>query len=143
MSYNKDKLLQSKNFCMIPWTHLHTWPDGRILTCCMSPSNKPMGNLKEVSLEQAWNSDQQKQLRKDLLTDKQNSICNRCHEMERNNISTTRQWANKHLANHMDVVETPKTLNEGASGLYDNNNVRNVPPYPGQLTEGHHQVLTR
>jgi len=93
---------------MIPWTHLHTWPDGRILTCCMSPSDKPMGNLKEITLEQAWNSEQQKQLRKDLLSGKQNSICDRCHEMERNNISTTRQWANKHLAKHMDVVESTK-----------------------------------
>jgi len=93
---------------MIPWTHLHTWPDGRILTCCMSPSDKPMGNLKEITLEQAWNSEQQKQLRKDLLSGKQNSICDRCHEMERNDISTTRQWANKHLAKHMDVVESTK-----------------------------------
>ena len=104
----KDNLLNSKNFCMIPWTHLHTWPDGRILTCCMSPSDKPMGNLKDMTLEQAWNSEQQKQLRKDLLTGKQNSICDRCHEMERNDISTTRQWANKHLAKHMDVVESTK-----------------------------------
>jgi len=86
---NKKEALESKTFCMIPWTHLHTWPDGRILTCCMSPSNMPMGNLKEVSLEQAWNSEQQKKLRKDLLAGKTNKICTRCMEMERNNISTT------------------------------------------------------
>ena len=60
---DKDKLLKSKTFCMLPWTHLHTWPDGRVLTCCMSDSNDAMGNLKEISLEQAWNSPQQKQLR--------------------------------------------------------------------------------
>ena len=68
----------------------------------------PMGNLKEVSLEQAWNSEQQKKLRKDLLAGKTNKICTRCMEMERNNISTTRQWSNKHLNNHWDVVEATK-----------------------------------
>jgi len=67
-----------------------------------------MGNLKDMSLEKAWNSEHQKDLRKDLLAGKTNKICTRCMEMERNNISTTRQWANKHLANHWDVVESTK-----------------------------------
>ena len=48
---------------------------------------------------------QQKQLRKDILAGKMNKICTRCMEMERNNISTTRQWSNKH-PNHWDVVES-------------------------------------
>ncbi len=105
---NKETLLKSKTFCMIPWTHLHTWPDGRVLSCCMSPSNMPMGNLKDVSLEEAWNSEHQKKLRKDLLAGKTSKVCTRCMEMERNSISTTRQWANKHLSNHWDVVESTK-----------------------------------
>ena len=105
---DKDKLLKSKTFCMLPWTHLHTWPDGRVLTCCMSDSNDAMGNLKEISLEQAWNSPQQKQLRKDLLDGKPSKICKRCYEQERHSINTTRTWANKKLANHWDVVESTK-----------------------------------
>ena len=63
---DKEKLLKNKTFCMIPWTHLHTWPDGRVLTCCMTHMDDSMGNLKDMTLEQAWNSTQQKQLRKDL-----------------------------------------------------------------------------
>ena len=63
---DKEKLLKNKTFCMIPWTHLHTWPDGRVLTCCMTHMDDSMGNLKDMTLEQAWNSTQQKQLRKDF-----------------------------------------------------------------------------
>ena len=105
---DKDKLLKSKTFCMIPWTHLHTWPDGRVLTCCMSDSNDAMGNLKEISLEQAWNSPQQKQLRKDLLDGKPSKICKRCYEQERHSINTTRTWSNEKLNHHWDVVESTK-----------------------------------
>ena len=93
---------------MIPWTHLHTWPDGRVLTCCMSDMNDSMGNLKDMSLEQAWNSPQQKQLRKDLLAGKPNKICKRCYEQERHSINTTRTWANEKLAHHWDTVESTK-----------------------------------
>ncbi len=105
---DKDKLLKSKTFCMIPWTHLHTWPDGRVLTCCMSDMNDSMGNLKDMSLEQAWNSKQQKQLRKDLLDGKASKICKRCYEQERHDINTTRTWANEKLNHHWDTVESTK-----------------------------------
>ena len=105
---DKDKLLKSKTFCMIPWTHLHTWPDGRVLTCCMSDMNDSMGNLKDMTLEQAWNSTQQKQLRKDLLDGKASKICKRCYEQERHDISTTRTWANEKLEHHWDTVESTK-----------------------------------
>ena len=93
---------------MIPWTHLHTWPDGRVLTCCMSNSDDIMGNLKEITLEQAWNSPQQKQLRKDLINGKANKICTRCYEQERHSINTTRTWSNEKLNHHWDVVESTK-----------------------------------
>ena len=93
---------------MIPWTHLHTWPDGRVLTCCMSDMNDAMGNLKDMTLEQAWNSTQQKQLRKDLLDGKTSKICKRCYEQERHDINTTRTWANDKLNHHWDTVESTK-----------------------------------
>ena len=93
---------------MIPWTHLHTWPDGRVLTCCMSDMNDSMGNLKDITLEQAWNSTQQKQLRKDMLDGKASKICKRCYEQERHGINTTRTWANEKLNHHWDTVESTK-----------------------------------
>jgi radical SAM protein with 4Fe4S-binding SPASM domain len=105
---DKEKLLKNKTFCMIPWTHLHTWPDGRVLTCCMTHMDDSMGNLKDMTLEQAWNSTQQKQLRKDLLNGKANKLCNRCYEQERHSINTTRTWANEKLNHHWDVVESTK-----------------------------------
>lgn len=36
----------SKSFCIMPWTHLHTWPNGNVFPCCIADSAKPIGNLK-------------------------------------------------------------------------------------------------
>jgi hypothetical protein len=74
----------------------------------MSDMNDSMGNLKDMSLEQAWNSKQQKQLRKDLLDGKASKICKRCYEQERHDINTTRTWANEKLNHHWDTVESTK-----------------------------------
>ena len=45
-------LKESKRFCMLPWTHLHSWPDGRVLPCCMAPMDEILGNLKDQSFEE-------------------------------------------------------------------------------------------
>ena len=39
------KLIESDNFCMIPWIHLHGFPDGRAYPCCLADSQLPVGNF--------------------------------------------------------------------------------------------------
>ena len=34
-SYNIQNLKDSKSFCIAPWMTSHTWPDGRVLPCCL------------------------------------------------------------------------------------------------------------
>jgi len=107
---DKKKLLDTTNktFCMIPWTHLSSWPDGRILTCCMTDSDDAMGNLKDMTFEEAWNCEQQRQLRKNMLEGKASKLCSRCYEQERHGVKNTRNWANRKLNHHWDVVESTK-----------------------------------
>ena len=40
-----DRLIKSDVFCMIPWIHLHAFPDGRAYPCCLGESDHPVGNL--------------------------------------------------------------------------------------------------
>ncbi len=77
-----DKLMQDEAFCVIPWIHMHPWPDGRVFTCCLSELHTPVGNLNDESLEEVWNSDTMKKFRLDLLNGKKISNCNRCYEQE-------------------------------------------------------------
>ena len=36
-------LLGSKTFCMIPWVHLHVWPEGNSYPCCFFDAEQPIG----------------------------------------------------------------------------------------------------
>jgi len=104
-------LKKSKRFCMLPWTHLHSWPDGRVLPCCMAPMNEILGNLKDQSFEQIWNSEKLRKMRLSMLEDKPTKECTRCYSMENSGLNTTRTWANEAFENHFDKVGT--TLEDG------------------------------
>ena len=40
-----------KPLCIIPWVHLHTWPNGNVYPCCVTPMQHIAGNLNDNTLE--------------------------------------------------------------------------------------------
>ena len=107
MRMDKDYALkESKRFCMLPWTHLHSWPDGRVLPCCMAPMDEILGNLKDQSFEEIWNSEKLRKMRVSMLNDKSTKECTRCYSMENSGLNTTRTWANETFENHFDKIAT-------------------------------------
>ena len=40
----------SKHFCVLPWIHMHAWPDDRIMPCCIADSAEQLLNIKLVIL---------------------------------------------------------------------------------------------
>ena len=47
----KELLLDSESFCMMPWLHIHAFPDGRAYPCCFGLDKYPVGNLNKDSME--------------------------------------------------------------------------------------------
>lgn len=84
----------SSTFCALPWTHLHNWPDGKVFPCCLTHLSKPLGNVKDNTLEEIWNKPRMKEIRKSLLQGKQHTNCNKCYEQEKNGIRSFRIAAN-------------------------------------------------
>ena len=82
------RLMESEHFCMIPWIHLHGWPDGRAYPCCLANAKHPVGNLNEQSMEEVWNDAPMRQLRKNMLEDKPCKECNDCYEQEASGFSS-------------------------------------------------------
>jgi hypothetical protein len=39
------RLTKSDNFCMMPWVHMHAFPDGRAYPCCLADYWHPSGRL--------------------------------------------------------------------------------------------------
>ena len=89
----EKELTESDAFCVIPWIHMHPWPDGRVFTCCLSELHSPVGNLNEegATLESVWNGPGLKQFRLDMLNHKKLSNCNRCYEQEAHGHNTLRK----------------------------------------------------
>ena len=80
-------------FCVLPFTHLSTRPDGAITPCCRSRDT--LGNIKDMTFEEAWNSERQQRLRKDLLSGVRNKHCFQCWDMEDQGSVSMRQSMNK------------------------------------------------
>jgi hypothetical protein len=72
----------SKTFCILPFVHLYAEPKGEMKPCCIAGGFDEPLNLKELSLEDAFNSPQMKELRKDMMEGRRNKVCDVCYKKE-------------------------------------------------------------
>ena len=80
MTYNINKNV----ICMMPWIHMHIWPEGKVFPCCMSDSRKSFGNINDNSISEIINDEDYKKLRKEMLNGIRPEVCSRCYELEDN-----------------------------------------------------------
>jgi radical SAM protein with 4Fe4S-binding SPASM domain len=91
----------NNTFCIYPWIHLNTWPDGKVFQCCLTGWQNSIGNLEHNSLEEIWNNDYMKDLRKHMLGGKKHWSCKKCYEQEEKGINSSRVSANKNFKHHI------------------------------------------
>ena len=124
-----DKL-PSETFCLLPWVHLSTRPDGSMRVCCtanassVGPTNdkehggqvgilktddgKP-NNLNVSDFETAWNSNYMKNVRKQMLNGEKPTACSRCYELEDTADSwTLRKNSLQSFKNHLPYLTETK-----------------------------------
>ena len=99
------RLMESKNFCMIPWTHIHGFPTGEAYPCCLAEMAHPIGNMREDTLEKIWNGDRYVAMRERMLQDKHCVECTRCYEQEQQGFFSMRNSHNKHFGHHIHKVD--------------------------------------
>lgn len=110
-SQQKHQLIESDTFCILPWIHLHAWPDGRAFPCCLADAKFPVGNLKEKSMREVWNDSGMREMRQNMLQDKPCQQCSDCYEQESHGFSSMRNNSNKNFGHYIDVVD--QTLPDG------------------------------
>jgi sulfatase maturation enzyme AslB (radical SAM superfamily) len=103
---NREEFLlkESKTFCIYPWVHLHTYPNGAAYPCCHAEMN-PVGNCKTTTLADIWQGEPMQKLRNDMLTETPNNACARCYEQEESGFFSGRRSANKHHGHHIKKLE--------------------------------------
>lgn len=106
------RLTESKTFCILPWIHVHGFPDGRAYPCCASNMWHPLGDLKKSTIEEVWNSQEFKTMRRNMLDDKPCKECNKCYELEENGFFSMRNSFSRDFGHYINLVD--KTQEDGA-----------------------------
>ena len=108
----QHRLMHSETFCMLPWIHLHAWPDGRAYPCCLANGDHPVGNFKEKSMREIWNDTDMQEMRLNMLQDQPCRQCSDCYEQESYGFASMRNNSNKNFGQH--IAEVDQTLPDGS-----------------------------
>jgi hypothetical protein len=114
----------SKTFCILPWVHLSTRPDGQMRVCCtanassVGVTNDKIGggnvgilkdeegrpnNLNVSDFVSSWNSTYMKNVRKQMLAGEEPPSCRKCYEEERAGHNSKRMWETKYWKERVDL----------------------------------------
>ncbi len=107
-----DLLMDSKTFCMLPWMHMHAFPDGRAYPCCLSDYWHPVGDLRKNTMEEVWNQDAYKTMRTNMLAGKECKECTKCYEQEQHGAFSMRNDSNRNYGHH--IAEAEQTNQDGS-----------------------------
>ena len=103
-----ERLTNSDVFCMIPWIHMHAFPDGRAYPCCLGDDKYPIGNFKQDTMEVVWNQPAYKTMRQNMLEEKPCKECTKCYEREQSGFFSMRNSTNKNFGHHIALVDATK-----------------------------------
>ena len=78
----------SKTFCMHPFTGMATREDGAVKVCCRSA---PVGFIQNQSLEELWNNDAMREVRRQVLNNERPEVCKPCFDLEDQGVESLRQ----------------------------------------------------
>lgn len=89
-----------KTFCIMPFVHMYAEPSGEMKPCCIAGGFEKPLDLKTMSIKDAYNSPQMKELRKTMLTEgEKHGACMVCYEREdrgefspRNQFNSNTTW---------------------------------------------------
>ena len=99
------RLTKSDNFCMMPWVHMHAFPDGRAYPCCLADYWHPVGDLRKNTMEQVWNQEPYRFMRQNMLQDKPCKECTKCYEQEDNGFFSMRNDSNRNYGHYIHEVD--------------------------------------
>ncbi len=80
---------------MHPFTGLATREDGAIKVCCRS---LPIGNIKNETLEEVWNGEKMREVRRQVLNGERPDVCKPCFDLEDQGVQSLRQ---RHIADNI------------------------------------------
>ena len=100
---DKDKLKNSKTFCMLPFMHIYGSAGGDMVPCCEA-QEIPLNNPGETALE-SWNNENYRELRRALAEGERPERCNVCwHNEDSGIVSNRQQWEHDNWETFSDII---------------------------------------
>lgn len=109
MKNETNKIEDNDTFCILPWVHVHAWPNGKVYPCCISDNNHPIGDLTKNTIKEIVNGEEAVEIRQRMLRGEKVESCKNCYNAEQYKGSSWRHSFNKHFENIID--ETIKQTN--------------------------------
>ena len=77
--------LPTNTFCILPWIHFFHDPAGELTPCCSANKQAvSFGNIRDfATVDELINSPAMRQVRQDMLNNKQNPACANCYKQEK------------------------------------------------------------
>ena len=129
-------LTGSPSFCVLPWIHLATRPNGDMRICCVANASGAGSGDYTVGLvkmedgkpanfghnlpTEAFNNDYMKSVRKTMLAGEVPASCLKCYEEEQQGIASKRIWETGtwHLQEQIDIQELIRETEEDGTVPY-------------------------
>jgi radical SAM protein with 4Fe4S-binding SPASM domain len=106
--YGKDRTIKSfdkKTVCAIPWMHLNFEPNGKVVPCCLTSTFEYfLGDVNHQTVNEIWNSENMKALRREMIEGKQPEICVKCFSSEKSAGFSGRTRHNREFAHVIDSI---------------------------------------
>jgi hypothetical protein len=115
----------SSTFCVLPWIHFATRPNGDVRLCCSAnasgagydhevglvknKNNKP-ANLSNSTPLESWNSEYMKTVRTQMLNGEKPASCTKCFDEESKGVVSKRIWET--FTWHHDDVDIPELIRQ-------------------------------
>jgi len=126
---NKQDLLESKSFCIMPWVHLATEPNGEVKICCLSSkrladNTHTRFNLGKNEIIEIYDSSEIKKVRGKMMSGERISECQHCWNEEDSGGVSQRQSMTKQW-----LKEYPELLEYIEQGVKNSYQVDSTPMY--------------
>ena len=102
---NKRIQMESGTICTIPWVHLNIIPRGKVYHCCMTSDHyEYAGDLTHQTIEEVWNGEYMKDIRKQMINGQEPKACSKCFDTERSSGTSTRLNHNKYFKDKLKEI---------------------------------------
>lgn len=86
--------MSKDTFCILPFIHLYSNSQGIVSPCCISEKFDSRKTLKNSTIEEVYNTNQFKSLRKELVSGIKSKSCSKCWEIESKGLNSYRHHWN-------------------------------------------------